>query len=128
MRDCMGKPMEAKDFSRFFGGFSNEKRVKLLSALIEAGKPGLSLLDLSRKTELSVIDIGIAAEALLMIDLLDISIKGENKMLYANFALLHSVFEKSYDVFGSGRDKVHASAPILEDNSASDAAAESDTK
>lgn len=124
----MGKPMEAKDFSRFFGGFSTEKRVKLLSALIEAGKPGLSLLDLSRKTELSVIDIGITAEALLMIDLLDISIVGENKVLYANFSLLHSVFQKSYDAFGSGRDKAHVPAPMLEDNNPSDGAAEGDTK
>ena len=47
--------MDAKEFARFFGGFSTEKRVKLIRTLMEAGRPGLSLIDLSRKTDLSVI-------------------------------------------------------------------------
>ncbi len=103
--------MNAKDFARIFGGFSTEKRVRLIQALIDAGPAGLSLLELSRKTELSVIDIGITAEALLLIDLIDISIKGENKVLYANFELIRSVFEKSYHAFGTGRDKPHQPDP-----------------
>ena len=103
--------MNAKDFARLFGGFSTEKRVRLLRALLDAGPAGLSLLDISRKTELSVIDIGITAEALAMLDLIDISIKGENKVLLANFELIHSLFEKSYFAFGSGRDKPHEPDP-----------------
>ena len=63
--------MDPKEFARFFGGFSTEKRVKLISALAEAGKPGLSLIDLSRKTDMSVIDIGIAAEALLLMGFIE---------------------------------------------------------
>jgi hypothetical protein len=103
--------MNAKDFARLFGGFSTEKRVRLLKALLDAGPSGLSLLDLSRKTELSVIDIGITAEALAILDLIDISIKGENKVLLANFELIQSLFEKSYYAFGSGRDKPHEPDP-----------------
>ncbi len=124
--------MNAKDFARLFGGFSTEKRVKLLSALIEAGPPGLSLLDLSRKTELSVIDIGITAEALVLIDMIDISIKGENKVLFANFSLIHSLFEKAYYEFGTGRDQPHAPEPEADaepdSDDASAAAAESEAE
>lgn len=95
--------MDAKEFARFFGGFSTEKRVKLISALADAGKPGLSLIDLSRKTDLSVIDIGIAAEALIMMDLLNISVRGENKVLFLNFAMMSKLFDEAYHTFGQGR-------------------------
>ena len=95
--------MDAKEFARFFGGFSTEKRVKLIAALAEAGKPGLSLIDLSRKTDLSVIDIGIAAEALLMMGLMNISVKGENKMLFLNFDVMSKLFDEAYHTFGQGR-------------------------
>ena len=103
--------MNAKDFARLFGGFATEKRVRLIRALLDAGPSGLSLLELSRKTELSVIDIGITAEALLLLDLIDIEIKGENKVLKANSQLVRTVFEKSYYAFGSGRDKLHEPDP-----------------
>lgn len=116
--------MNAKDFARLFGGFSTEKRVRLLKALLDAGPSGLSLLDLSRKTELSVIDIGITAEALAMLDLIDISIKGENKVLLANFQPIYSLFEKSYYAFGSGRDKPHEPDPEPE----AETEAEADTE
>jgi hypothetical protein len=95
--------MDAKEFARFFGGFSTEKRVKLISALADAGKPGLTLIDLSRKTDLSVIDIGIAAEALIMMDLLNISVRGENKVLFLNFAMMSKLFDEAYHTFGQGR-------------------------
>ena len=95
--------MDAKEFARFFGGFSTEKRVKLIAALAEAGKPGLSLIDLSRKTDLSVIDIGNSAEALLMMDLMNISVKGENKMLFLNFNVMSKLFDEAYHTFGQGR-------------------------
>ena len=103
--------MNAKDFARLFGGFATEKRVRLIRALLDAGPSGLSLLELSRRTELSVIDIGITAEALLLLDLIDIEIKGENKVLKANSQLVRTVFEKSYYAFGSGRDKPHEPDP-----------------
>ena len=124
MRDGTGTQMEAKEFAKLFGGFSTEKRVRLLRALIDAGPPGLSLLDLSRKTELSVIDIGITAEALVMIDLIDISIKGENKVLFANFDLIRSLFEKSYYAFGTGRDKPPAPDPEPEPEAEAEAGSE----
>lgn len=103
--------MNAKDFARLFGGFATEKRVRLIRALLDAGPSGLSLLELSRRTELSVIDIGITAEALPLLDLIDIEIKGENKVLKANSQLVRTVFEKSYYAFGSGRDKPHEPDP-----------------
>ena len=115
--------MNAKDFARLFGGFATEKRVRLIRALLDAGPSGLSLLELSRKTELSVIDIGITAEALLLLDLIDVEIKGENKVLTANSQLVRSVFEKSYYAFGSGRDKPHE--PEADADAEADAEAES---
>ncbi len=95
--------MEAKEFAKFFGGFSTERRVEIMSALIEAGTDGISFIELSRQTDLSVIDIGNAAEALLLMDLIKISIKGENKLLIANFKLLDTLFEEAYSTFGPNR-------------------------
>ena len=119
--------MNAKDFARLFGGFATEKRVRLIRALLDAGPSGLSLLELSRKTELSVIDIGITAEALLLLDLNDIEIKSENKVLTANAKLVRSIFEKSYYAFGSGRDTPHESDPEPEADTESQTDTESAT-
>lgn len=98
--------MDAKEFAKMFGGFSTERRVKIVTALLEVGKEGIGLNELSRKTELSVIDIGIAAEALLMMGLIDISVRGENKMLSANFNMLSKLFSEAYDQLGPGRIRV----------------------
>ena len=98
--------MEAKEFAKMFGGFSTERRVVIVSALLDAGKDGMSLIELSRKTELSVIDIGIAAEALLLMGLLNISVKGENKILSANYKMLANLFDDAYNTLGPGRGKV----------------------
>jgi hypothetical protein len=95
--------MEAKEFAKLFGGFSTERRVEIISTLIEAGPGGITFIELSRKTDLSVIDIGNAAEALLLMDLIKISIKGENKVLIANFKLLDSLFQQAQDTFGPDR-------------------------
>lgn len=95
--------MDAKEFARLFGGFATEKRVRLISTLADAGKPGLTLIDLSRQTDLSVIDIGNVAEALLMMNLMNISVKGENKMLFLNFDVLSNLFDEAYHTFGKGR-------------------------
>jgi hypothetical protein len=50
-----------------------------------------------------VIDIGIAAEALIMMDLLNISVRGENKVLFLNFAMMSKLFDEAYHTFGQGR-------------------------
>ncbi len=102
--------MEAKEFAKLFGGFSTERRVNIMSALVEAGPDGISLIDLSRKTDVTVIDIGNALEALVMMNLMKISIKGENKLLMANFAVLDGLFEEAYNTFGSAR-KLHPKDP-----------------
>ena len=114
--------MEAKEFAKMFGGFSTERRVLIVSALLEAGKDGISLIELSRKTELSVIDIGIAAEALLMMGLLDIAVRGENKMLSANYKTLSSLFDDAYNTLGPGRHLVKEA----EAKAAAEAAAETE--
>jgi hypothetical protein len=115
--------MEAKELAKMFGGFSTERRVTIVTALMEAGKNGMSLIELSRKTELSVIDIGIAAEALLMMGLLDISVKGENKMLSANYKMLGSLFEEAHQRLGPGRIKVAAAKAAAEAEAAAAALA-----
>ncbi len=97
--------MEAKEFAKLFGGFSTERRVDIISTLIAAGPTGITLNELSRKTDLSMIDIGNAAEALLMMNFIKISIKGDNKILIANFNLLDALFQEALDTFGTGRIK-----------------------
>lgn len=97
--------MEAKEFAKLFGGFSTERRVDIISTLIDAGLDGISLNELSRQTDLSMIDIGNAAEALLMMNFIKISIRGDNKILIANFNLLDALFEEAYNTFGAGRIK-----------------------
>ncbi len=98
--------MEAKEYAKMFGGFSTEKRVNIISALMDAGPDGASLIDLSRLTGLSVIEIGNTIEALFLMNMIKISIKGENKLLIANFAVLDGLFEAAYNELGPGRDKI----------------------
>ena len=50
-----------------------------------------------------MIDIGNSAEALLMMDLMNISVKGENKMLFLNFGVMSKLFDEAYHTFGQGR-------------------------
>lgn len=95
--------MEAKEYARLFGAFSTEKRVNIVSALLKAGPEGTSLIELSRETGLSVIEIGNTAEALLMMNLIKISMKGENKLITANFTLMDALFQEAFDEFGPGR-------------------------
>ncbi len=95
--------MEAKEYARLFGAFSTEKRVNIVSALLRAGPEGTSLIELSRETGLSVIEIGNTAEALLMMNLIKISMKGENKLISANFTLMDALFQEAFDEFGPGR-------------------------
>ncbi len=116
--------MDAKEFAKMFGGFSTERRVKIVTALLEVGKQGIGLNELSRKTELSVIDIGIAAEALLMMGLIDISVRGENKMLSANFKMLSNLFDEAYNQLGPGRIKVAEAKAAAEAQAAADAEAQ----
>ena len=97
--------MEAKEYAKMFGGFSTEKRVNIISALMDAGPDGASLIDLSRTTGLSVIEIGNTIEALFLMNMIKISIKGENKLLIANFDVLDDLFEAAYNELGPGRGK-----------------------
>lgn len=105
--------MEAKEFAKLFGGFSTERRVVIVSALIEAGPQGIDFIELSRVTELSVIDMGNTLEALLMMDLVKIAIKGENKILTMNFKLLDTLFGDAYNAFGPGRLLKHEEPAAL---------------
>ena len=98
--------MEAKEYAKLFGGFSTERRVVIVSALIEAGPQGIDFIELSRVTELSVMDMGNTLEALLMMDLVKIAIRGENKILTMNFKLLDTLFQSAYDELGPGRGKL----------------------
>ncbi len=95
--------MDAKEYARLFGAFSTEKRVNIVSALMDAGPDGTSLIALSRRTGLSVIEIGNTLEALALLNLIKISVKGENKSISANFSLLDSLFQEAYDEFGPHR-------------------------
>ena len=100
--------MDAKQFAKLFGGFSTEKRVTIVTALIDAGPEGINIIELSRVAELPVIDMGNTLEALVMMDLVKIAIRGENKILTMNFSLLDTLFSEAYDEFGPGRKNKHA--------------------
>jgi hypothetical protein len=38
-----------------------------------------------------------------MMDLLNISVRGENKVLFLNFAMMSKLFDEAYHTFGHGR-------------------------
>ena len=38
-----------------------------------------------------------------MMDLMNISVKGENKMLFLNFNVMSKLFDEAYHTFGQGR-------------------------
>ncbi|MFM8463783.1 MAG: hypothetical protein ACKOA0_06740, partial [Burkholderiaceae bacterium] len=39
----------------------------------------------------------------IMMDLLNISVKGENKVLFLNFGMMSKLFDEAYHTFGQGR-------------------------
>ena len=101
--------MEPKEMARLLGGFATEKRVRILKALMSAGHEGLSILELSRATDTTVVDIGLSLESLASLDMINISIINNERVLVANRKVLNSMFGEFYEHYVVGRENVSES-------------------
>ena len=102
--------MEPKEMARLLGGFATEKRVRILKALLSAGEEGLSILELSRATDTTVVDIGLSLESLASLDMIDISIVNNERVLVANRKLLNSMFGELHEHYVVGRENISESS------------------
>lgn len=89
--------MEPKEIAHILGGFATEKRVRILKALMSAGAAGLSILDLSRATDTTVVDIGPSLESLASLDMINISLINNERVLVPNRKVLNEIFGEFYE-------------------------------
>ena len=89
--------MEPKQAAHILGGFATEKRVRILKALMSAGPAGLSILDLSRATDTTVVDIGPSLESLASLDMINISLVNNERVLVPNREVLNKIFSEFYE-------------------------------
>lgn len=101
--------MEPKEMARLLGGFATERRVLILKALMSAGAEGLSILELSRVTDTTVVDIGMSLESLASLDMINISIINNERVLVPNRKFLNTIFGEFYEHYVVGRGDVSAS-------------------
>jgi hypothetical protein len=101
--------MEPKEMARLLGGFATEKRVRILKALMLAGDEGLSILELSRVTDTTVGDIGMSLESLASLDMINISIVNNERVLVPNRKFLNKMFGELYEHYVVGRGDLSAS-------------------
>ena len=88
--------MEPKQAAHIFGGFSTERRVRVLKALMSAGQEGLSIIELSRVADTTVADIGASLESLESLDMINISLVNNERVLVPNRKVLNTVFDEFY--------------------------------
>ncbi len=103
------KFMAPKEMARLLGGFATERRVRILKALMAAGDEGLSILELSRATDTTVADISMSLESLASLDMINISIINNERVLVSNRAVLNSIFGEFYKHYVVGRGDLSAS-------------------
>jgi len=89
--------MEPKEIAHILGGFATEKRVRILKALMSAGPAGLSILDLSRATDTTVVDIGASLESLASLDMININLVNNERVLVQNRKVLNEIFGEFYE-------------------------------
>jgi hypothetical protein len=89
--------MDPKQAAHILGGFATEKRVRILKALMSAGESGLSILELSRVTDTTVADIGSSLESLASLDMINISIVNNERVLVPNRKVLDKIFGEFYE-------------------------------
>jgi len=101
--------MEPKEMARLLGGFATEKRVRILKALMLAGDEGISILELSRVTDTTVADIGMSLESLASLDMINIYIVNNERVLVPNRKFLNTMFGEFYEHYVVGRGDLSAS-------------------
>ena len=89
--------MEPKQAAHILGGFATEKRVRILKALMSSGDSGLSILELSRVTDTTVADIGASLESLASLDMININLVNNERVLVSNRKVLNEIFGEFYD-------------------------------
>jgi hypothetical protein len=89
--------MDPKQAAHILGGFATEKRVRILKALMSAGEGGLSILELSRVTDTTVADIGSSLESLASLDMINISLVNNERVLVPNRKVLDKIFGEFYE-------------------------------
>jgi hypothetical protein len=97
--------MDPKQAAHILGGFATEKRVRILKALMSAGEGGLSILELSRVTDTTVADIGSSLESLASLDMINISIVNNERVLVPNRKVLNKIFGEFYERYVVQRKK-----------------------
>jgi hypothetical protein len=102
--------MDPKQAAHILGGFATEKRVRILKALMSAGEGGLSILELSRVTDTTVADIGSSLESLASLDMINISIVNNERVLVPNRKVLNKIFGEFYERYVVQRKKTSEQA------------------
>jgi hypothetical protein len=97
--------MEPKETAHILGGFATEKRVRILKALMSAGDGGLTILELSRVTDTTVADIGASLESLASLDMININLVNNERVLVPNRAVLNKIFGDFHERYVVQRKK-----------------------
>lgn len=105
--------MEAKQIARYLGAMSIEERVQIINCLLEAGPDGREMLEIAARIELGAAAVSKQLESLMGLELVSVKTRENNKVYFANTALLEQLFDFMYHRFGPAREKV---APVVEDS------------
>jgi len=92
--------MDGKHVARYLGAMSIEERVQIVSALLEAGKEGMAMLDIAAHTELGASAVFKQLEALAGLELIFVKSVDNTKVYVANTLLIDELFEGLYQMYG----------------------------
>ncbi len=102
--------MEAKQIARYLGAMSIEERVQIIKYLIEVSPEGREMLDIAARIELGASAVFKQLESLMGLELVSVKTIENNKVYFANAALLDQLFDYMYHLYGPARDNTDATA------------------
>ncbi len=102
--------MEAKQIARYLGAMSIEERVQIIKCLIEVSPEGREMLDIAARIELGAAAVFKQLESLMGLELVSVKTIENNKVYFANAALLDQLFDYMYHHYGPAREKTDAAA------------------
>ncbi len=105
--------MEAKLIARYLGAMSIEERVQIIKCLIEVSPEGLEMLDIAARIELGPAAVFKQLESLMGLELVSVKTRENNKVYFANTALIEQLFDFLFRHYGPAREKV---APAVENS------------
>lgn len=98
--------MEAKLIARYLGAMSIEERVQIIKCLIEVSPEGLEMLDIAARIELGPAAVFKQLESLMGLELVSVKTRENNKVYFANTALIEQLFDFLFRHYGPAREKV----------------------